>query len=401
VIKVIERDPEKLKPIGFMKLSVLWLAISLVAILASVGFMVANVNDPEIGAPVKLGIDYAGGTLISGTTGVNVTSHEIKEIVEEYSSVEPVVQVIKLGESTRNIEIRTRIEVDPTATLPEQNTQRSDKIHDLKAEISEKFGGFTEKTQAYVGPTVGAELINKAAIALIIGSILMLIYIFIRFGNFIFALAAVIALLHDVIITLGGVALLKIEINSAFIAVILTIIGYSINDTIIIFDRIRENMKKYPALEFSKLADISLTQTLVRSVGTVLTVIFMLLALVFFGGSSIQDFVRSMLIGMVSGAYSSIFIATPLIRLFRPKDKIRVAATVTEAERIGDMGEEVKEEAPIPETEAAYDEPSLASVGDKQAPAEEEKRSEKAARDGADRRARKRVTKKKGKARRR
>lgn len=356
----IERDPEKLSPIRFTKFSPLWFLISIVMIILSVVFMVINANDPNIGAPLKLGIDYTGGDLISGITGRDVTSEEVAKLVAKYSSVDPVVQVIKKAGQTRDIEIRTRIKFDPEADEPTRNTERNDNLAAMKKDLRERFDGFVLKQQDYVGPTVGKELITKAVIALIIGSVLILLYIFIRFGNFIFAVAAIIALLHDVMITLGGVALLKMEINAPFIAVILTIIGYSINDTIIIFDRIRENMKKYPALEFGWLADLSLTQTLTRSIATVLTVIFMLLALIFLGGESIQDFVRALLIGMISGAYSSIFIAAPLVKSFRRKEKVRIVSDVSQADTLTPTVKEV----PPEEIEEVEEEPVEVSQGE-------------------------------------
>ncbi len=342
MIKLIEKDPEKLKPIQFMRYAYLWIAISGVAFIIGFAFMYSNVQNPHVGTLLKLGIDYAGGNLVSGTTGIDVSSKDVTEIVKKYSSVEPVVQVIKNEGHSRDIEIRTRIKSDPTADESEQNIQRNENIAQMKKEIGDTFGGFTLKTQEYVGPIVGKELIRNAIISLILGSILILIYIFIRFGNFVFAIAAVLALVHDVIITLGGVAVMQLEINAAFIAVILTIIGYSINDTIIIFDRIRENSKKYPMLEFTRLADISITQTIIRSIATVLTVVIMLLALVFFGGENIQDFVRAMLVGIISGAYSSIYVAAALINIFRKKESTRTATTVSEAILMADAAIEAK-----------------------------------------------------------
>jgi preprotein translocase SecF subunit len=342
VIKLIEKDPEKLKPIQFMRYASLWLAISGVAIAIGFVFMYLNTQDPKIGGPLKLGIDYAGGNLLTGTTGVDVDSKDVFDIVKKYSSVEPVVQVINKAGQTRDIEIRTRIKVDPTVAASEQNIQRNENIAQMKKEIGDAFGGFTLKTQDYVGPVVGKELIRNAIISLILGSILIMIYIFIRFGDFVFATAAVLSLLHDVIIVVGGVAILRLEINAAFIAVILTIIGYSINDTIIIFDRIRENAKKYPMLEFTRMADISITQTIVRSIATVLTVVIMLLALLFFGGENIQDFTRALLIGIISGCYSSIYVAAAFVKIFRKKEIIRSATSVHDALAMADAAADAK-----------------------------------------------------------
>lgn len=342
MIKLIEKDPEKLKPIQFMRYASLWLVISGVAIVIGFVFMYMNMQNPKIGGPLKLGIDYAGGNLLTGTTGVDVTSQDVVDIVKKYSSVEPIVQVINNQGQTRDIEIRTRIKFDPSVDESEQNIQRNENIAQMKKEIGDAFGGFTLKTQEYVGPTVGSELIRNAVISLILGSILIMIYIFIRFGDFVFAISAVLSLLHDVIIVVGGVAILGLEINAAFIAVVLTIIGYSINDTIIIFDRIRENAKKYPMLEFSRMVDISITQTIIRSLATVLTVVIMLLALLFFGGESIQDFVKAMLIGIISGCYSSIYIAAALIKVFRKKETIRTATSVHDALSLADAAAEAK-----------------------------------------------------------
>lgn len=408
MIKVIERDPEKLKPISFIKYSPVWFAISVIAILACVWFMYSNSSDPNIGTPLKLGIDYTGGTLLGGSTGQDVTVDEIVKVVQKYSSTEPVVQVVQREGHSRDIEIRTSIKVDPTASREEQNSQRTDNLAQLKSEISDTFGGFDLKHQDYVGPTVGKELIQNAILALVIGSILMLIYIFWRFGNFVFAIAAILALMHDVLITLGGVALLKIEVNSSFIAVVLTIIGYSINGTIITFDRVRENMKKYPALEFSKLADISLTQTVVRTLATVFTVVIVLLSLIFFGGESIQPFVRAMLIGMVSGAYTSIFIATPLVLLFRPKEQARVAASVIEAEKMaalaGDTDTAPKQRhaaKPQPKQKPAASVSSAPESEDEGEDETDEALEGGEESEGGERADKKRQVKKKGKARRR
>ncbi|MDP3044615.1 MAG: protein translocase subunit SecF, partial [Bacillota bacterium] len=161
-----------------------------------------------------------------------------------------------------------------------------------------------------VGPTIGRELAQKAVLAVIAASLLMVAYISWRF-EFKQGLAAIAALLHDALLTLGIFSLLYIEINSAFVAAILTILGYSINATIIIFDRVRENLKD--AKKGDKLEDVvntSLWQTLARSINTTLTVMFMLLALYFLGGATLKTFILAMIIGVTSGTYSSVFFAS-------------------------------------------------------------------------------------------
>jgi|GEM_PF-539247 len=174
-------------------------------------------------------------------------------------------------------------------------------------------GSIEELSFDYVGPVVGRELIRNAILALLLGSVGIMIYIFVRFNRFVFALGAVVALLHDVLVTLAGSAIFRLEINGFFIAVILTIIGYSINDTIIIYDRIRENLKNLPQLNLATNINLSVTQTLTRSLATVGTVEFILLALLIWGGRNIYDFTMAMMFGMIAGSYSSVFIAPPIV----------------------------------------------------------------------------------------
>jgi len=240
--------------------------------------------------------------------------------------------------------------------------------------------GIEQLSFDYVGPVVGGELIRNAILALILGSIAIMIYIFIRFNRLVFAIAAVIALLHDVLITLSGTAIFRLEINAFFIAVILTIIGYSINDTIIIYDRIRENLKNLPQLNFPTLINLSLTQTLARSINTSLTTITILIALLIWGGRSIQDFTMAMLFGMISGAYSSIFIAAPIVLWFS-REKISYAKiparidllAAQEQAVLGTWEEEVAEEAhekpePAPHPGGATETPAAAPVEEPPSP---------------------------------
>lgn len=186
-------------------------------------------------------------------------------------------------------------------------------------EIYNKFGGYetsAQKGETEVSPLFGEELFRRAGLALLMATIGILIYITVRF-EFWFAIAAICALLHDVALTLGFFALFKIEINASFVAVILTVFGYSINDTIIIFDRIRENMRKDKRMPWQQLMNVSLWETMTRSVYTVLTVEIMILAIIFLGGESLRNFSVGLFIGVTTGCYSSIFIAAPLAFIFK------------------------------------------------------------------------------------
>jgi len=195
-----------------------------------------------------------------------------------------------------------------------------------------KFGNFEVRSEENVGPIIGEELKQKALIALLISCIMIVLYITYSFRNipkptssFRFGIAAIAALIHDVLVVVGIFAILghffNVEIDVLFVTALLTIIGFSVHDTIVVFDRIRENLPKNLSKKFEAVADISITQTLARSLNTSLTVVFVLIALLLFGGESIRWFVVALLIGIISGTYSSIFNATALLTFWEEKLK--------------------------------------------------------------------------------
>jgi preprotein translocase subunit SecF len=188
---------------------------------------------------------------------------------------------------------------------------------DIASDLNAKFGKVELLEVDVIGPVIGKELRTQALWALAAATILITIYVAFRF-EFKFALAAILALYHDAIITTGLMALLWRNIDTTFVAAILTILGYSINDTIVIFDRIRENLKKPGAAKqsFSALVNDSLLQTMARSINTILTVLVMVICLLIFGGETLRDFSLTLLIGFVLGGYSSIFVASPLLVLW-------------------------------------------------------------------------------------
>jgi preprotein translocase subunit SecF len=170
----------------------------------------------------------------------------------------------------------------------------------------------------YIGPKVGRELIQKALISVVLGWVVILLYLMIRF-EFEFALGAVIAIIHDIFITIGAISLLNKEFTLTIVAAILTVIGYSVNDTIVIFDRIRENLKKVTKVGFRQLVNESVNQTLSRTTLTVVTVFLVLVALFLLGGSVIHDFAFTLIVGVVTGTYSSIFIASAFVVYWKYK----------------------------------------------------------------------------------
>jgi len=258
--------------------------------------------------------------------GIDFTSGSILEIrFEKAAQVEQVREIVKNEgfEASRIQQSGDRDFLIRTTKLTQSDSQK------LMDSFTGKIGKVELLRNEYVDPIISTELFWRALGALAIASVLMVIYITFRF-EFKQGIAAIMALLHDTLLVIGIFSLFRIEVDSAFIAAILTIIGYSINDTIIIFDRIRENLrmrKKGQSLE--DLVNLSIWQTLARSINTVLTVMFVLLALYFLGGSTVKTFVLAMIIGVASGAYSSIFNASPIwvdLRLMDKKGNARAAA---------------------------------------------------------------------------
>ncbi len=243
---------------------------------------------------LNLSIDFTGGNITAISVDKDVTTAQVREVVKNQGLTDKYIQESEDGVFL----IRTEV-------LSEEKNSEF-----LKA-LNEQLDGTTLLRSEKVGPTIGAELTRKALIALTIASVLMVLYISWRF-EFKQGVAAIIAILHDVFVTLGIVSLLQIEVDSAFVAAILTIVGYSINDTIIIFDRIRENMHMKKGFKMDELINLSILQTLTRSINTVLTVLFVLVTMYLFGGTTIKNFVLALIIGVVSGAYSSIFVASPV-----------------------------------------------------------------------------------------
>lgn len=287
----------------------IWYAISSVLIIASLFFMVTR--------GFNMGIDFTGGTIIDLRFEKAVNINDVRAVLNEYNLSNSTIQLSGENSSStesENVMIRT---VD----LEEQERK------EVMAGLTDKLGAYQVLREEKVGATMGTELIMNAIYATIISWLLIIAYVSYRF-EFKFGISAVLGLAHNVIIVLGAFALTQRQIDSSFVAALLTIIGYSINDTIVIFDRIRENLK----LHFRKNGDIvelvntSIYQTMTRSIYTVSTVLFATFALYLFGGDTTKDFAFALLIGFFCGAYTSIFIASPLWVTFRRySDKKRLA----------------------------------------------------------------------------
>ncbi|MGI6065420.1 MAG: protein translocase subunit SecF [Bacillota bacterium] len=244
---------------------------------------------------LNLGIDFEGGNLMQIKFTQEVSSSEVRDVFSQH---------VEEGFSVQETEDNNYLV--RTAVMSEEQNQA------IIADLTSQLGENEVLRNEHVGPVIGKELTLNALYALVIASVLMVIYITFRF-EFRFAIAAIIALLHDVFVILGVFSFLQLEVDSSFVAAVLTIVGYSINDTIVIFDRIRENLNITRKIEdITKLVNESLMQTLARSINTVLTTLFPLVALLLFGGVTIKTFALALFIGIVSGCYSSIFIASSI-----------------------------------------------------------------------------------------
>ncbi len=313
----------------------LYYLISALMLLTGIIAIFSNVSRLGPGNWLNFGIDFKGGGLVSYRVDAKLpadkTDHIIGEIrtqLKEMGIEDSEVQISPgaVEDTGDIILIRTLLpkDVKPNEldmVLAEQITTKITPAiaKTIAASVPSAAKITREESREVVTGTVSRELINNSALALVLGSLLIMLWIGIRYniGGFgmRYAVAGIIALAHDLLTLVGMFALFHnvLEVNSPFIAALLTVLGYSIHDTIVIFDRIRENMRLRKGRTFAETVNISLLETMARSVNTVLTVLITLLALFFFGGPTLRDFVAAMLIGVTIGAYSSIFVASQLL----------------------------------------------------------------------------------------
>lgn len=252
---------------------------------------------------LNFGIDFKGGTLIEVSSENSINISNVRSVLSSLNLGD--VQIQNFG-SEKNILVRIE------ASSSENNSSALSKITNQLI-----LFGKIQRTEV-VGPKISSELIQKGILAIISAVGLMLFYIWIRF-EWQFSLGAVLALIHDVIITIGIFSFFQIEFNLSIIAALLTIIGYSMNDTVVVYDRIRENLRKYKKQDLYDLINISINQTLSRTVLTSFTTLLALFSLYIFGGQVIKGFTLAMIIGVFIGTYSSTFIASQLLHILGVK----------------------------------------------------------------------------------
>ena len=282
----------------------IWFKISLLIIIPGIFSMLTR--------GLNFGIDFTGGTIIDLKFEQPVEISKVRESLKPFGLDGATIQLS--GESS-DVASSTDVMI---RTVDLEENQRKEVMAGIKSSV----GNYEVLREEKVGATIGGELIFNAVMALVISWVLIILYIAYRF-EFKFGFAAVLALVHDILIVLAFFSFTQKQVDSSFVAALLTIVGYSINDTIVIFDRIRENLKLHfrRGGNVAEIVNRSVYQTLTRSLYTVFTCLFTTFALYFFGGETTKDFAFALIIGFTSGCYSSIFIAGPLWLTFRNMDK--------------------------------------------------------------------------------
>ena len=281
-----------MKTIYFNKFYKSFNILSGILIIASLVFLVFK--------GLNFGVDFKGGTLIELRT--DKTSANITKIRDSFNQM-------NLGDvSVKNFGNET----DFVVKFEKQNSNDPQFIEEIKTKLSNSIGTVDFRRVENVGPKVSAELLRSGVIAIALSLAAMLLYIWIRF-EWQFSLGAILALFHDVIITLGVFSVFSLEINLSIVAAVLTIVGYSMNDTVVIFDRVRENLRKYADVKIFELTNISINETLSRTIITSVTTLLALLSIFIFGGEILKGFSLAMILGVIFGTYSSIYIANPVL----------------------------------------------------------------------------------------
>ena len=282
----------------------LWFSISLIAILPGILFMIWNMA--TVGTLLPLAIDYTGGTQWEMRFEQPVAPTEVRQVFVDTGYPDTTAFLVQEDGRTVQLKLKT---IDP------------DQKDTLIAAVTARFGAFDERSYRSIGPTIGAEVSQAALLAVIAACVLILIYIAVAFREVShplrFGTAAIVALVHDVLVTISFLSVMNLvagwEIDALFLTAALTVIGFSVNDTIVILDRIRENLRRHRGESYATIANRSLLETVHRSMATQITAMLILVALLIFGGATLRVFVSTLLVGLISGTYSSIFNAAPVV----------------------------------------------------------------------------------------
>lgn len=287
--------------INFMDMRKIVLLVSVIAVVASILLVFTK--------GLNFGIDFSGGILIEAEFEQNVDAHDLRIVLNSMDLGE--VKLQSLG-SSKSFSIR----------LPaSESADQAELTGRIKSKLTEFFDGKIDYRKIdYVGPQVGSDLIKSGIMAMIISLLGIMAYVALRF-EWQYGVGVVAALLHDVVLTIGFMSLVGLEFDLTSIAAILTVVGYSVNDSVVIYDRIRENIKKYKKMIITDLLDLSINETLSRTILTVLTTLISALALIIFGGDALFSFSTTVFVGIAIGTYSSIYISAPILSYLNIRNK--------------------------------------------------------------------------------
>ncbi len=253
---------------------------------------------------INYGIDFKGGTLIELRTDSSISASSIRDSLKSMNLGD--INVKKFGK-----------EGDYLIKVEQKNSNNNNLIPEIKKTLAGNLNADVDfRRVENVGPKVSSELLESSIIAISLALAAMLFYIWIRF-EWQFSIGSIIALFHDVIITLGIFSILSLEINLSIIAAVLTIVGYSMNDTVVIYDRIRENLLKYTKISISDVSNLSINETLSRTIITSVTTLLALISIYILGGEILRGFSFAMILGVIIGTYSSMFVASPILKFFK------------------------------------------------------------------------------------
>jgi len=303
--------------VGYRKL---WFAISLAVILPGMYFLATK--------GLNYGIDFTGGGLVTYqlkeavSAGQETATLARARAAVRGAGVEARLQIAGTAARTDQLLVRTRVLTDPEKS---QDEILSEQRARMRPALADAFPGIEEVAGDMVTPVVSKELMQNALWAVLAGCVFILLWIRIRYFDFKWAGSALLALVHDVLVLVGVFAITQREINSPFVAAVLTVVGYSVHDTIVLFDRIRENLRLRRGNTFAEMANQSLLDTMARSVNTVLTVLFVLIAVYLLGGVSLRDFAFALTVGITAGGYSSIFVAAQALVVAKNREERAVA----------------------------------------------------------------------------
>lgn len=295
-LKIVERRP-------------LWFLISLIAVLPAVAFMVARGVSGQSLLP--LSIDYTGGVQWEMQFAEPVTAEQVRDVVLSRGLTDTTAFMVQ---DDRTVQLKLK--------AIENNVKEA-----LEGDIAAQVGEFDELFYRNIGPAIGAEVSRAAFLAIVVASVGILIYITAAFRQVSrplrYGACAVVALVHDVLVTLSFLAVMSLvarwEVDALFLTAVLTVIGFSVNDTIVVFDRLRENQRRYQTESFAAVANRSIVETLQRSVATQITALLVLAAILILGGATLRQFMAVLMVGLFSGTYSSLCNATPILVAWQEK----------------------------------------------------------------------------------